>query len=62
MWNRDREDMKRQEIFCTYCENECTVETLNMEDPIIFCPICGSEIDHDQDDYDDWDEDDEVWD
>lgn len=37
--------MKRQEIFCDYCESECTVETLNMEDPILYCPICGSEID-----------------
>lgn len=54
--------MKRQEIVCDYCESECTVETLNMEDPILYCPICGSEIDHDERDYDDWDEDDEAWD
>jgi hypothetical protein len=32
-----------------------------MEDPILYCPICGSEIDHDDDDYDDWDEDEEAW-
>ena len=53
--------MKRQEIFCDYCESECTVETLNMEDPILYCPICGSEIDHDDEDYDDGDEDEEAW-
>jgi len=41
--------MKRQDIFCECCDNECTVETLNMENPIIFCPICGAEVDYEVD-------------
>ena len=53
--------MKRQDISCDYCDSECTVETLNMEDPIIFCPICGSEIEIDEESHEDWEEDDEVW-
>jgi len=54
--------MKRQELFCDHCESECTVETLNMEDPILFCPICGSEIEHIEDMLENWDEDEEAWD
>ena len=54
--------MKRQDIFCEYCDSECTVEIPNMEDAILFCPICGSEVDY-EDDYDgeDFNEDDDVW-
>jgi hypothetical protein len=62
MQDRGTTDMKRQDIFCEYCDSECTVETPNMEDAILFCPICGSEVDY-EDDYDgeDFNEDDDVW-
>jgi Zn finger protein HypA/HybF involved in hydrogenase expression len=54
--------MKRQDIFCEYCDTECTVETLNMENPITFCPICGSEVDYEVDyDGEDFNEDDDVY-
>jgi rRNA maturation endonuclease Nob1 len=48
--------MKRQDLVCEYCDSECTVETTNMEDPIVFCPICGSEVDYEESEYEDWDE------
>jgi len=41
--------MKRQDLVCENCESECTIETTNMEDPIAFCPICGSESDFESD-------------
>jgi hypothetical protein len=49
--------MKRQDIFCEYCGSESTVETTNVEDPIIFCPICGSEMDSEEEFDLDFDED-----
>tara|TARA_B110000503_G_C6968961_1_gene338391 strand:- start:482 stop:676 length:195 start_codon:yes stop_codon:yes gene_type:complete len=62
MQNRGTTDMKRQDIFCEYCDTECTVETLNMENPITFCPICGSEVDYEVDyDGEDFNEDDDVY-
>ncbi len=48
--------MKRQDLLCEYCDSECTVETLNMEDPIIFCPICGSEVEYTEEEFENWDE------
>lgn len=54
--------MKRQDIVCSYCDSECTVETINMEDPILYCPICGSEVDIEEDDMGDWDQEDDSWD
>tara|TARA_B110000977_G_scaffold28640_1_gene36921 strand:- start:1449 stop:1613 length:165 start_codon:yes stop_codon:yes gene_type:complete len=54
--------MKRQELVCDYCDSESTIETLNMEDPIMFCPLCGSEIPHEEEMIGEWDENDEAWD
>lgn len=53
--------MKRQDIFCEYCGSESSVETTNIEDPILFCPICGSEVDSDEETDSDFDEEDEAW-
>ena len=47
--------MKRQELVCDYCDSESTIETL-------FCPLCGSEIPHEEEMIGDWDENDEAWD
>jgi uncharacterized Zn finger protein (UPF0148 family) len=53
--------MKRQDIFCDYCESESTVETSNMEEPILFCPICGSEVDTDDEIDSDFVDEEESW-
>jgi uncharacterized Zn finger protein (UPF0148 family) len=53
--------MKRQDIFCDYCESESTVETSNMEEPILFCPICGTEVSTDEEIDSDFVDEEESW-
>lgn len=38
---------------CYECDEEFTVQsTYDTEDPVSFCPYCGSEIEHEEDDID----------
>jgi len=43
---------------CFECDSEFTVEsTYETEDPVSFCPYCGSEIEHEEEEEDLDDED-----
>lgn len=50
--------MKKQEIYCSYCESEFVIESFNMAS-VNFCPNCGTEgLENDSDiDEDEYEED-----
>lgn len=49
--------MRRQEMYCEYCDSDFIIETPNL-DVLSFCPSCGTEIEIEADEEDDeWDED-----
>lgn len=50
--------MNRQEVFCNNCEADFVIESNSLM-PISFCPNCGSEVEVDYDEAEDWD--DEGW-
>jgi|FLMP01.1.fsa_nt_emb rRNA maturation endonuclease Nob1 len=39
--------MISEELICDYCDCVYTVESVE-EDPVRFCPMCGSEIDREE--------------
>lgn len=44
---------------CYECDAEFSVDpTYEMEDPVSFCPYCGSEIEHEEDPDDELDDED----
>ena len=45
MWSRSRTDMRRVEAFCESCDSEFSVELVDTEIAIKYCPVCGAELD-----------------
>jgi|MDTC01.3.fsa_nt_gb hypothetical protein len=54
--------MKRIDAFCDECESEYTIELVDSETAVKYCPVCGAEIDCDEDALNQWPEDSEEWD
>lgn len=51
--------MKKEEIFCEYCGNECVVETFGVDDYVEYCPLCGKNVEEEKDEFEDevdWEE------
>ena len=45
MWSRSRTDMKRIEAFCESCDSEFSIELVDTEIVVKYCPVCGAELD-----------------
>jgi Zn finger protein HypA/HybF involved in hydrogenase expression len=47
--------MRRVEAFCESCDSEFSIELVDTEIVVKYCPVCGAELD--QDDLIDFDQD-----
>ena len=54
--------MREVEAFCDECESEFKISLIDSETAIKYCPVCGEEIDCDEDALDKWpDQSEEDW-
>ena len=44
--------MKKIDFLCSFCGNECTIETFGVDDEVQYCPICGESQEEEPGDFD----------